>query len=110
MNHERFSSCGLVNNLGYSVVRVFKTTELFCTYEKKPHGFARQGPKLAIIISLCIAQGTRKNHVVYQLLPLVGWCNGTTAGLGHWEVGLNWPYNTPPALPLRFGSARASVY
>ena len=22
--------------------------------------------------------------------------NGTTAGPGYWEVGLEWPYNTPP--------------
>jgi hypothetical protein len=53
-------------------VRVFKTPELFCTYEKKPNDFARQEPKLAIFISLGITQGTRKSHVVYQLLSLVG--------------------------------------
>ncbi len=28
--------------------------------------------------------------------PLVRRCNGTTAGLGYWKVGLEWPYNTPP--------------
>jgi hypothetical protein len=28
--------------------------------------------------------------------PLVRRCNGTTARLGYWKVGLEWPYNTPP--------------
>jgi hypothetical protein len=27
--------------------------------------------------------------------PLVRRCNGTTARLGYWKVGLEWPYNTP---------------
>jgi hypothetical protein len=25
--------------------------------------------------------------------PLVRRCNGTTAKLGYWKVGLEWPYN-----------------
>ncbi len=37
---------------------------------------------------------------IYQLWlllpPLARSCNGTTAGLGYWKVGLEWPYNTPP--------------
>ncbi len=31
-----------------------------------------------------------------RLPPLEGSWNGTTAGLGYWKVGLEWPYNTPP--------------
>ncbi len=33
----------------------------------------------------------------HPLLPLlVRRRNGTTAGLGYWKVGLEWPYNSPP--------------
>jgi hypothetical protein len=32
----------------------------------------------------------------FQLLLMVRRCNGTTAGLGYWKVGLEWPYKLPP--------------
>jgi hypothetical protein len=45
----------------------------------------------------CLRVKRQKSNFEQLCFPLVRRCNGTTAGLDYWKVGLEWPYNTPYA-------------
>jgi hypothetical protein len=65
------------------------------TLQPLPSGFPYIRGKFSFLLNQCTHH---KEQIQTYFLPppLVRRCNGTTAGLGYWKVGLEWPYNTPP--------------